>query len=211
MKKEISKTKALRLLQRVGVQIRRLHHMIYDLGALLLEVQETGAYKHAGFVNFEEWLWSVGFRATRAYRFIRAHKRFVRELEIPRKKLGQIEESKVVTLVPVVTKANVDKWINIAKGCTCKELIRLVQRAQGKTPREERRIAFTVDPEDEHVINIAIFKVQREYGFERVGDALAMLAKESLRDREADLKQAVAIAKKAADQHQKMLKQARKK
>lgn len=103
-----------------------------DLYEWLYEVKHGGYFTKYGFESFDEYAEKeVRFHYRKAQHFVQIQEVFVVEHHVGREDLKDIDWSKLVKIVPHVTKKNVDAWLRKAREFTQEQLSEAIRNASG--------------------------------------------------------------------------------
>lgn len=109
----------------VKSKIEEVSEIYYDLGKLFYEVFDTSAYEDIGYVGHGAFARycsdELGYSPDSAQERMRIYKTFS-ELGITRDELKEISFSNALKLVPIINRENKDKWLELARTMTVKEL-----------------------------------------------------------------------------------------
>ena len=94
---------AKELLHSVTSLVRRGNLVPFDVGGRLAEIERTGAYRHAGFKAYGEFVASLPGNERRFQYWVKIWGKFVRDLQVPRSLLAKLDWTKARDMVPVVT------------------------------------------------------------------------------------------------------------
>ena len=172
--------------EEVKEKLSQYENSCLELGRLLNDINSLTLYKSWGFESFEDYVKAeLGFEYRRAAYHMAIWNNFGVKLSVKEDKIKEIGWTKAGMLTGlvsdgVITKQNVDEWIDKAKTTTVKKLSEEVKNKRADRPKTVNIIdPFTKQPtlvNTIHKINIGLYENQHE-NYQRALEVAAKVAK----------------------------------
>jgi len=176
---------ATQAFQQVEALISAGNQSHIELGGVLSAIESNEFYSEKSYSSFSEYLSKgvaeeFGFEE-RTARYLIATYRSLVDNEIPWGKVEHLGWTKLRYLAPVLTKANVDSWVDKAGAMTVQQIIAAVKAAKaagnldappetsGETPKS---LSFTLFPEQKERVELAVEHAMQAANTESKGTAL---------------------------------------
>ena len=137
----------------------------FKIGGALARIQANeNWWQEAGYQNFKDYVASLGIGYRKAMYLIEFYKKLL-ELDVPFVKFGGIGSGKIRIIVPVLTKENVDEWVEKAKVLSRSDLEAHIKAEKQKIktgkehePKTITTKTFKLHDDQKQLVNDAIKK-----------------------------------------------------
>jgi len=141
----------------------------FKIGGALARIQANeNWWQEAGYQNFKDYVASLGIGYRKAMYLIEFYKKLL-ELDVPFVKFGGIGWGKIRIIVPVLTKENVDEWVEKAKVLSRSDLEAHIKAEKQKIktgkehePKTITTKTFKLHDDQKQVSDEAIAKAKEE-------------------------------------------------
>lgn len=175
--------KAQQLYQQVLSLKAEIEVRWFELGKILEEIFEGRHYIPLGYTSWRDFcetaLGPLELK-WRAIDYLRMTRKKCDEVGIGREIAGEIGWSRLKEIVPVVTRENKDRWIDVArkKETTVQLLNAKVRVARGKITEEESRVLpekmfFSVFKEQKEIVELTLDQAGKVVGSDKKGSLLS--------------------------------------
>ena len=177
-------------------RVKELSHELtncyYRMAKLLYEVYYGNYFENWGYAKFEEWTEKeLGFKKRKAQYFVAIWDQFGLKLGVDHSRMAKLDWSKVKEIQPVVTKDNVNEWLERAETQTYSEIKKAVKEARSEDEALEDadsddkeskekfvNMKFTLAEAQAENVRAALNRAAEMSGSEKTGHQLDLICSE---------------------------------
>lgn len=184
--------------EKIKDRIKAIEANYIALGRDLFLVHAKRLYADWGYPTFAQYLQQeVGIQSRKGERLRQIWRTFIKDFKVDRERFMKIRYSNLLQILPIVTRSNVDEWVDLAeilnytqlseRVAAYKEALKAAAATGGPTPAtpaapaaKTKRRTFHLYPEQEEIVEEALSLMERRTGSAKSGYLLTSICTEYL-------------------------------